>query len=54
MKNKYEITVEFGGNIRKTYMAHRIKNSFYFDFDSPIGSSIININNKRLIAYNKI
>lgn len=48
----YQITVSYG-NYQLTYLAHRKKNTFYYDFDSPVGCSTIDIRNKRLIQYNK-
>lgn len=49
----YQITVSYS-QYQKTYVAYREKNTFYYDYDSPIGCSTINIKNKRLINYIKI
>ena len=49
----YQITVSYG-KYELTYLAHREKNTFYYDHNSPGGCSTINIRNKRLIKYNKI
>lgn len=49
----YQITVSYG-QYQKTYVAHREKNTFYYDHTSPIGCSTINVKNKRLITYKKL
>ena len=49
----YQITVTYG-KCQKTYLAYREKNTFYYDHNSPIGCSTIDVRNKRLIRYNKI
>lgn len=37
-----------------SYLAHREKNTFYYDHVGPIGCSTINVGNKRLLSYKKI
>ena len=49
----YQITVSYG-KYQLTYLAHRKKNTFYYDHNSPVGCSTIDIRNKRLVQYNKI
>ena len=49
----YQITIS-DGIYQKTYLAYREKNTFYYDHDSSIGCSTIDVRNKRLIQYNKI
>jgi hypothetical protein len=49
----YQITISYG-IYQKTYLAYREKNTFYYDHDSSIGCSTIDVRNKRLIQYNKI
>lgn len=49
----YQITVSYG-KYQLTYLAHRKKNTFYYDHNSPVGCSTIDIRNKRLTQYNKI
>jgi hypothetical protein len=47
------VTVSYG-NYELTYLAHREKNTFYYDHGSAIGCSTINVSNKSLISYKKI
>ena len=49
----YIIKVSYG-SYEKEYLAHRDGNTFYYDHNSPIGCSTIDVRNKRLIQYNKI
>ena len=48
----YQITITYG-KYQLTYLAHREKNTFYYDYNSPAGCSTIDVRNKRLIHYNK-
>jgi len=41
------------GPLSKTYNAVRKGNTFYYDYNSPIGASTIDVRNKRLISYEK-
>jgi hypothetical protein len=52
MNMNYQITVSYG-LYKKEYLAYRDGNTFYYDYDSPIGCSTIDINNKRLLSYVK-
>jgi hypothetical protein len=49
---KYQITVT-DGKYQRIYSAHREKNTFYYDHNSPIGCSTIDIRNKKLTKYEK-
>jgi hypothetical protein len=49
----YQITVNYE-HYQKTYLAYRENNTFYYDHNSPIGCSTINVKNKQLVNYNKI
>ncbi len=48
----YIIKVSYGP-YEKEYLAHRDGNTFYYDHNSPIGCSTIDVRNKRLIQYNQ-
>ncbi len=50
---KYQITVNYE-HYQKTYLAYRKNNTFYYDHNSPIGCSTINVKNKQLVNYIKI
>jgi len=39
------------GAIIKTYTAIREGNTFYYDHNSPIGCSTIDVRNKRIVSY---
>ena len=41
------------GPLSRTYSALRMGNTFYYDHNSPIGVSTIDVRNKRLISYEK-
>ena len=49
---KYIITVEYLGG-KKEFLANRVGNNLYYDYESVIGCSVIDIRNKRLINYKK-
>jgi hypothetical protein len=49
----YTITISYGA-YEITYLAHRSKNTFYYDHNSAIGCSTIGVKNKRLIEYRKL
>lgn len=50
--SKYIIEV-MEGSLTVTYNAYREGNTFYFDHDSPIGVSTIDVRNKRVVSYTK-
>ena len=49
----YQITVNYG-HYQITYLVYRESNTFYYDHNSSIGCSTINVKNKRLVNYVKI
>jgi hypothetical protein len=49
----YQITIQYG-LYQKTYLAHREGNTFYYDHNSSIGCSTINVKNRQLLHYVKI
>ena len=50
MSKEYVIEV-IEGPLTKTYNAIREGNTFYYDFNSPIGVSTIDVRNKRVVSY---
>ena len=50
--NKYIIEV-MEGPLTVTYNAYREGNTFYFNYNSPIGVSTIDVRNKRVVSYTK-
>jgi len=48
----YTIKITEGPLIR-TYTAYRKGNNFYYDHNSSIGVSSIDVRNKRLVSYEK-
>lgn len=39
------------GPLTKTYNANREGNTFYYDYNSPIGVSTIDVRNKRVVSF---
>ena len=50
MSKEYIIEV-IEGTLTKTYNANREGNTFYYNYNSPIGVSTIDIRNKRVVSY---
>ena len=50
MSKEYIIEV-MEGLLTKTYNAIREGNTFYYDYNSPIGVSTIDVRNKRIVSY---
>ena len=50
MSKEYIIEVK-EGPLTKTYNANREGNTFYYNYNSPIGVSTIDIRNKRVVSY---
>ena len=53
MKGKEYIIDVLEGTENKTYNAYREKNTFYYDYNNPIGVSTIDIRNKRVVSYSR-
>ena len=50
MSKEYIIEV-MEGPLTKTYNANREANTFYYDYNSLIGVSTIDVRNKRVVSY---
>ena len=50
MSKEYIIEV-VEGSLIKTYNANRQGNTFYYDYNSSIGVSTIDVRNKRVVSY---
>ena len=49
----YKIIISYG-YYTKEYVSYRSGNTFYYNHNSPIGCSTINIKNKNLLNYKKL